>query len=291
VSASGCDSLRRLISPYLDGELLGEDRAAFEAHVRGCVACAASLEQEHAVVRAVRESLPLYEAPDSLRRRVAELARLQESETAVAALRSQARARFSGRLLAGSVLAASVAALALAAAALVRTPQPAAPPRLAGAFASLAVDTHLRHARGQLPLEVRSEAPAEVSGFFEGRVPFHLALPDYPVGQGEQKPYRLVGGRLVAFEDDYAAYVAYQMNERPISLLVTSAERVRPQGGEAVAQGGLTFHIESVSGLKVITWSDKGLTYALASDLAVTGSRSCMVCHGSARERGKFEGL
>ncbi len=290
MSATGCDALRRLVSPYLDGELLGEDRAAFESHVRGCASCAASLEQEHAVVLAVQESLPLYQAPESLRRRVAELARLPEPAVSAAPPGPTAAGARPSRLVVG-LLAGSVAALALAASLLFRAPRSAEPPRAAGAFASLAVDTHLRHARGQLPLEVRSEAASEVSRFFEGRVPFHLTLPDYPVGPGEQKPYRLVGGRLVAFEDDYAAYVAYQMSDRPISLLVTSAERVRPEGGEAVAQGGLTFHIESVAGLKVITWSDKGLTYALASDLAVTGSRSCMVCHGSARERGKFEGL
>ena len=94
----------------------------------------------------------------------------------------------------------------------------------------------------------------------------------------------------MAFDGDYGAYVAYRMDERPISLLVTSAERVKPEGGEAIVQGGLTFHIESVSGLKVITWSDKGLTYALASDLAVTGSRSCMVCHGSAAGTAQVRG-
>jgi anti-sigma factor (TIGR02949 family) len=279
-----CDALRRLISPYLDGELVGEDRAEFEAHVRDCPACRSSLEQEQAVVRAIQEALPLYEAPLALRERVDRLVR----ESAPAPSKRAAWAGPSlGRPL---VLAASLVAIGLAATALLREPK-ASPARAAGAFASLAVDTHLRHERGQLPLEVTSEAPADVSRFFEGRVPFHLTLPAYPVEPGEEKPYRLVGGRLVTFAGDYAAYVAYRMDERPISLLVTSADRVTPEGGEAVVQGGLTFHMESVSGLKVITWTDKGLTYALASDLAVTGSRSCMVCHGSAEERRKFEGL
>jgi hypothetical protein len=239
-------------------------------------------------VRAVRDSLPLYQAPTALRERVDRLVVPWEASAPHAQRPTASQGgRAPGRIL----VAASLVAIGLAATALWRAPAPAAPARAAGAFASLAVDTHLRHARGQLPLEVRSEVPAEVSGFFDGRVPFHLALPDYPVGPGERKPYRLVGGRLVAFDGDYAAFVAYQMDERPISLLVTSADRARPEGGESVVQGGLSFHIESVSGLKVITWSDKGLTYALASDLAVTGSRSCMVCHGSAEERRKFEGL
>jgi anti-sigma factor (TIGR02949 family) len=278
-----CDAFRRLVSPYLDGELVAEDRAAFEAHVRDCEACARSLEHERAVVAAVQRALPLYQAPADLRSRVEGL--VNASATSRVTRWDWASI---GRPV---VLAASMAACVLAATALLREPKAPLPERPAGAFAAVAVDTHLRHERGQLPLEVRSESPAEVSRFFDGRVPFHLTLPDYPVGPGEKKPYRLVGGRLVSFGGDYAAYVAYQMDERPISLLVTSAERVKPEGGESVVSGGLQFHLESVSGLKVITWSDKGLTYALASDLAVTGTRSCMVCHGSADERRKLEGL
>jgi len=46
-----------------------------------------------------------------------------------------------------------------------------------------------------------------------------------------------------------------------------------------------------MAGLKVISWSDKGLTYALASDLPVRGARSCMVCRGSPEDRRRFEGF
>ena len=49
--------------------------------------------------------------------------------------------------------------------------------------------------------------------------------------------------------------------------------------------------IESVAGLKVITWTGRGLTYALVSDLAEDGAQSRLVCHGTARERRKLEGL
>lgn len=78
---------------------------------------------------------------------------------------------------------------------------------------------------------------------------------------------------------------------RPTVVLVSGRECVLGQkrpGDEAFRQAAVA---ASVSGLEVITWTDKGLTYALASDLAVTGSKSCMVCHGSAAERRKFEGL
>jgi anti-sigma factor RsiW len=101
----------------------------------------------------------------------------------------------------------------------------------------------------------------------------------------------LMGGRLVAFHGDYAAYVAHRMDERPISLLVTSASAVQPEGGVRVSSGAFTFHLESVAGLKVISWTDRGLTYALVSDLREDGAQSCLVCHGTEPERRKLDGL
>jgi anti-sigma factor (TIGR02949 family) len=273
---SACDSLRRLISPYVDGELVGEDRTAFEAHIAGCADCGRSLDDEKAVVRAVRASLPMYSAPAGLRERVDRL---------VSGAPAPVARPWWPAALAATVVAATLGALF--GNGLVGRAVPAPPP--ASAFAALATDTHLRYARGQLPLEVASDRAEAVSRWFLGRVPFHLTLPDYPVGPGQRKVYQLEGGRLVSFKDDYAAYVAYRMDGQPVSLLVTSAERVRPEGGELVRSGALTFHLESLAGLKVISWSDKGLTYALASGVAVGGARSCLVCHGSPEERHRIE--
>jgi anti-sigma factor RsiW len=270
-----CEGFRSLVTAYVDGELTGEERAAFEAHVAECEACAHRLADERQVVAAVEGSLPLYDVPTALRERVGELM----------VARPARRARTPWPAVAAA-LAAALVAVAL------WLPRPAGEsPRRASSFASLAADTHLRFARGQLPLEVASDRPEAVSRWFEGRVPFHMKLPEYPVGPGEEKFYRLEGGRLVSFHDDYAAYVAYRMEGEPISLLVTSASRVRPEGGSTVASGNLVFHVESVAGLKVITWTDNGLTYALASDVAVSGARSCLVCHGSREERRKIEGF
>lgn len=270
---SACDAMRRLVSAYADGELVGEDRSAFEAHVAGCPDCRRSLEQELAVVAAVQGSLPLFRGPEALRRRVEGLL----------GSRLERRRRAWTAALAAAVLVGVVAGL------VARGRHPRLDGETVSALAALAADTHLRYARGQLPLEVTTDRPEVVSRWFSGRVPFHLTLPDYPVGPGEEKFYRLEGGRLVSFKADYAAFVAYRMDAEPVSLLVTSAETTQPQGGDVVRSGALTFHLESVAGLKVITWSDKGLTYALASDVAVSGARSCMVCHGSREERHRLQ--
>ena len=266
-----CAAFRQFVSAYVDGELVGEDRQAFESHLAACPACRQLLEEEQSVAALLRSAHPPPVAPDALRARIQTLAARPGFPLPIA--------------IAASLVLTSVAAFLAIGSSRGTRSEPASE------LATLAADTHLRYARGQLPLEVQSERPDQISQFFAGRVPFRLALPDYPVGPGEQKFYRLQGGRLVSFKKDYAAYVAYRMDDEPLSLLVTSSSQVMPSGGEVVASGSLSFHLEEVSGLQIITWSDKGLTYALASDTRVSGARSCMVCHGSPEERRRVQGF
>jgi hypothetical protein len=110
-------------------------------------------------------------------------------------------------------------------------------------------------------------------------VSFRVKIPNYQESSGQEKLYTLEGARLVALRNDYAAYVAYEMKGRPISLVITSDAVVKPSGGEQIKAKGLTFHYNAIQGLKVITWSDRGLTYALVSDLDERGQQSCVVCH------------
>jgi hypothetical protein len=62
-------------------------------------------------------------------------------------------------------------------------------------------------------------------------------------------------------------------------VVITSDAVARPSGGEEIDARGLRFHYNAIDGLKVITWSDRGLTYALVSDLEERGQQSCIVCH------------
>jgi anti-sigma factor RsiW len=276
MTSERCEAMARLISPYLDAELVGEDHAAFVAHIEGCDACRRLLRGEEAVAAALGAVLRPDPAPPGLRARVEKLLLPQP--------------RWRRPIVAWTLAAAASVALALAAVEVIRENPPAPATSEASAdLVALAADTHLRYARGQLPLEIGSDRPEEVSRWFAGRVPFHLTLPDYPVGPGQHKPYQLSGGRLISFRGDYAAYVAYRMEDRPISLLVTSGALVQPSGGEIMPFGRLVFHEEARSGLKIITWQDNGLTYALASDVSVERGRSCLVCHAAPSDPAKVE--
>jgi hypothetical protein len=49
---------------------------------------------------------------------------------------------------------------------------------------------------------------------------------------------------------------------------------VQPSGGEEIVSKNSTFHYDSIDGFKVIRWADRGLTYALVSDLEGSGFHS-----------------
>jgi len=282
-----CEDIRGRVTLYLDNELQGAERAAVEAHLAECEACAAILARELNFLNAVRECGPLHTASPSLRGKVEAI--LNEGRVSPAALAAKTRPRASRW-----VVAVAAGLLVLLLPVLVwrlvkQTDRPAngQPSK----FALIAADTHLRHMRGQLPLEIESTRPQDISGWFSNKVNFSVKLPNYQESSGQEKLYTLEGARLVSYDNDYAAYVSYRMKDRPISLVITSDLVARPSGGEQIASKGLRFHYNAIDGLKVITWSDRGLTYALVSDLDERGQQSCIVCHEGTKDQDFIEPL
>jgi mycothiol system anti-sigma-R factor len=276
---------------YLDGELQGRDREMIGAHLEKCAACRESFDAEERFLRILRAARPRYEAPARLRARIEEMLRdLPSAQVASPSLRRRMQTFLwppAGRLIPQSsywltAMGALVFTVALAWWFMARTTATQdAPSR----FAVMAVDVHQRHLRDQLPLEVSSAAPHEVSTWFSGKVPFSVELPNFQEISGHEKLYTLKGARLVGYQNDYAAYVAYQMQGNLISLVITSDTLASPEGGEKFVSKGIPFHYNSIRGLKVITWSHRGLTYALVSDLEERGQQSCLVCHQGTTDR------
>ena len=276
-----CADIRERLTLYLDNELQDDERVAIEAHVQSCASCKAFVEKELAFLNAIRGSGPLHATPANLKTKV----------DAVVSGSKRPLLR-SSRLKWVVPIAAALLVLLMPIVVwrMMRQvnrsgnggPSP---------FALRAVESHLRHMRGQLPLEVESSNPQEISTWFANKVNFNVKLPSYQESSGQEKVYTLEGARLVSYQNDYAAYVAYRMKERPISLVITSDSVARPSGGEQIASRGLKFHYNSIDGFKVITWSDRGLTYALVSDLDERGQQSCIVCHQGTKDQDFIEPL
>jgi anti-sigma factor RsiW len=294
-----CEDARAQVAFYLDNELKGDELRAFEAHLGACPDCRRLCEDERSFLALVRDARPLYVAPTELRDQVE---RTLLNSPAPYAASPQLRRRVQQSIWQASATAfvlsnarrtlmlAFIAVFVLAGIWIVASRRDA-PANGPSEFALMAVQTHQRYVRGQLPLEISSVSPEKISRWFANKVSFSLELPSYQEASGQEKLYSLEGARLVGFNKDYAAYVAYQMRQRPISLVVTSNSVALPSGGEEIVSKGITFHYDSIDGYKVMTWADRGLTYALVSDLEQFGQESCMVCHAGTKDRDFIESL
>jgi anti-sigma factor RsiW len=289
-----CEDIRARGTLYLDDELQGDERLLFESHLQKCDSCRSFSDSERVFLDAIRQARPLHLASTELRERVKELvSNPRVVPTAPLRLKQQVQRTLwqlgsnRSRLISGwSILTAAVLTILLLPVVVWWIAQQKSDSVHAPSdFALMAAETHLRHSRGQLPLEIVSEAPQLISNWFTNKVNFSVKLPNYQESSGQEKLYALEGARLVGYKDDYAAYVAYQMKTRPISLVITSDQIARASGGEEINAKGLVFHYDTIHGLKVITWSDRGLTYALVSDLEERGQQSCTVCHQGTKDQ------
>ncbi len=276
-----CTDIRSRLSLYLDNELQGEERVDLEHHLRACQSCRSFAQAEQSFLDSVRTSEPLYVASPELTDRVRSVLSSPPNVSVDAwrESRSSKRTRVIATIAAAALLLLLLPILIWRARE--RVPRSSAP----SSFALMAADAHLRHIRGQLPLEMMSTEPREVSEWFINKVDFRVKIPNYQEAPGLEKLYVMEGARLVAYKNDYAAYVAYQMNHHPISLVITSDSVAQTSGGEEIKAKGLVFHYNAIHGLKVLTWSDRGLTYALVSDLEERGQKSCVVCHQDIKEQ------
>jgi anti-sigma factor RsiW len=250
---------------YVDNELSAAEVLEFERHLLDCSECCARFQQLRAVVDVVRGAQPLYEVPEHSR---------QGARAAVARCEQPRR-----RLAAAAACAAMLAVLGLL--------------WLFGAaaeFTAFAADSHHRYASGMMPLDVASSDPEIVTRWLASRLPFHLQLPNYPEGGGEKR-YHLVGARLLQYRNRNVAFLAYEMDRKPISLLMTSDAVAAPSGGALYRSGALKFHFSERDSLNLIAWTDRGVHYSLVSALGARGAESCIICHGGAGERRVIDAL
>lgn len=282
---SACDEYRVRFLHYLDNSLQGEELADFRAHLEHCPNCRVRAEAERSLSQVLRRSRPLYSAPPGLRARVATTL---EQRTAAQATKSfwerasrtlQRGWAAPGRRVARlRLLAAGLAIVAMLLLAFV----PSFVRHLRAAnYVETAAATHRSYLDGDLPLELHSNSPDQVTAWFAGRVSFPFRLPRAEITADSRPAYQLTGASLVKYRGKPAALVTYQKQTEKISLIVASADSAVVAGGEEVHSGKLTFHYRTDQGFNVVTWTTHGLSYALVSSVSGSARESCMVCHQS----------
>ena len=291
---SHCDERSTDILLHLDNVLTGQRLEDFCAHLVGCSNCRERLQEELALTSLLRETRPLYLAPQALRDRVAAAAAQEEPagsplsgrsrETHMQKLtrwlRDVARPVFGWKPLVAVTLVLILSLVFI----------PAAVERVrANDFVEAATEIHRSYLDGDLPLQCRSRSPEVVTDWFAGKTPFHFRLPISQSAPKGKEFYWLIGARLVSYKGHPTALVAYETLTEKITLLVASSKSVAVAGGEQLQSGSLTFHYRSEANLEVITWTNHGLSYALVASLTGSPQHSCLVCHQNMADQNLVE--
>lgn len=235
-----CRELAPLVMPWLDDELIENERLEVERHLTECQACAKQAEvarHNRTLVRTLAKA-GTPPAPVSLHQTIFTTVRAE-----------QARQR-QWRFLRLSAAAAGVALCAVAGHHQWRSFQR----RL------YVEDAASRHAR-QFPLEVRLPQPEALEAWFDGKLGHRVAVPRFPNATAE-------GARVLNVREKQAAYIRYDAptrasaQPRQVGLFVFGDNANDVDVG---ARGEPD--LRNSNGYNVVTWREGDLVYQLVTDL------------------------
>jgi anti-sigma factor RsiW len=279
---------------YLENELSSRESEAFSAHLKVCADCKACLEEEQDLSRLLRLTRPLYPASEALRARLSSAVgqysvpltapKYRPYDSVVRILERLSRNR-GQRASSWKVLVPVALGIALC---LIFLPD-AVRNVQAASYVATAVAIHRDSLNTDLPPEIQTGTPEAVTAWFTGKVPFHLQLPNSRPDPNSNPVYRLTGAKLVNYKGSHAASITWKARGEMVSLLMASSKSAVVGGGDQVRSGRLTFYYGRDDGHRVVTWTSRGVSYALVSPLSLSARESCLVCHQNMADHSKFE--
>jgi anti-sigma factor RsiW len=233
------------LQAHFDGELDAVATAELEHHLEGCPSCRAHLHGLAQLRTALRQDLPLVQAPDALRTQILRTLDRESGPTAPE-LKHRSRAAFSTRnfwLGAVSGLGAAAAAATLAFFFLAPSSSSSFEKELLSAHVSSLMSSHL--------VDVVSTDQHTVKPWFAGHTDVSPLVADFAL-QG----YKLLGGRVDYVAQQRAAVVIYQHGPHVINVFSWAADsRALPAN---VTRNG--YHMAF--------WKSGDLDYCAVSDTA-----------------------
>lgn len=225
--------------------------AALQEGARGCPHCRTLLAATAPV--AVLDALTEARCPEAMRARV--LATLQGHVSPHQAPGVRERKR-------RWVLAAAAVMLVAAGAASVGVWVDRAPRHAAKAMVAAMVDDHMKLSQRADRLELPSRDPARVTDWLRGYV-------GAAVKPAALRGAELVGARRCALRGRKVALLFYELPDRRGSGRVASLFVMNDRGADYSYMKRLRGHYcrEHRRGLSAVVWHERGLTYALVSDL------------------------
>ncbi len=233
-----CAGISRFVDTYLDGEFAETDRAEFEGHLAECEMCRAKVRAQAEWKSAIRAAAPREQAPAALRNRVAR------------SIARESKPMLSWRAWAVRAMPAA-AAVGLVATFMISKVQ----------WSPVAADLVAKHAK-TMPLEI-SGGPDQVRQWYADKVDFPVRPP--PICKQTQCSLR--GARLSSVGDKPAAYLVYDVNGDKVSVFIFDASDLPIETRRKTVIGNRDVYFDQEHGYNVALFRDRGVGYAIASDL------------------------
>lgn len=231
-----CAETRKLLPANFDGELDLVRGLEVEQHLKSCAACAAENQSLQSLRSALQSHDLAYPAPDSLRRRLRQMARGPGD----AAKPREPGLPWLWKWLAAGATTVAVLAILLRPAGLSSQDQ----------LINEAVANHVRSLMADHLTDVESSDRHTVKPWFDGKLDFAPAVKDF-AGQG----FPLIGGRLDYLDGRAVAALVYRRDKHIVNVFIWPA-----------ATAG-KMQTENDHGYNVITFDAGGFHYCLVSDL------------------------
>jgi anti-sigma factor RsiW len=231
-----CESWKKQLDAYLDGELAEKEMRDFDAHVRSCPSCAADALTRVQMKRAIQVAGKRFTPSAEFRKR------MQQS----IAPRPQRSFRLRW------MLAATAAILAVGALTASYVTSRSGRDHVYGEVA----DLHVATLASSSPVDVVSTDRHTVKPWFQGKIPFAFNLPEL-----QNTEFSLLGGRMAYLDQAPGAHLIYDLRKHHISVLVFQERSLNlpaSWGMNLLSPKNLPFNME--------TWSQGGLRYFVIGD-------------------------
>jgi len=244
-----CGEARKIIYTSDGIQALSPDLAHAREHIKNCPRCAEFFTIEENIKNLLRERAPHEKYSASLREEILSMFADQKSPLKI-------RVSFlSGRF----ILITSLGFFGMVAVLLIVTfIYQSLSNKESLSLASRLAEDHLRN----IPeaVQISSSDPRTIEDWFKDKVDFVVLVPEL----GDAK---LRGGRLCHLDDNRIGLLFYEKDGKPVSLFVIDESYLDKYSGDKLKILGNELHNDTEKGCNLIFWRQRGILYALVSDI------------------------
>ena len=202
-----CDEVRPRLEAYVDGELAEAERVQLRDHLADCPECGPEATALEHLRDGIRQSAPVYRAPEALRSEIRFALRRQAATSARGARPAPGWLAYAASILLAVAVGSGGTLLITG-------------ERQEDAVANELIDSHLRSLLGNRLTDVASSDQHTVKPWFAGRSELSPPAVDL-AGEG----FPLVGGRLDLIAGKPIPALVYRRREHVVNVFVLPASR------------------------------------------------------------------